>query len=388
MQTAELAAQIAPANPQAHASIAALKAQSFVPDALPAALRENELAAALSPNDWRYWFALSRMRESAGEAEGAEMAARYATELAPNYAQIRWSLGNILLRRGKREAAFAELKRAAELNPEFASGLINAAFQNYQSTGLNDVLDKIGNSAEIRKALVLYLLQDKKFVEAVQIWNQLPAKEKQETGEQLRASLLAAKKFRTVLPLLSESDTNSIEKSIENQFFNAGFESDINVAGANLNPFDWQIAAGSADPQIALDTTQKHMGNRSLISLFNSAVNQDFRSISQTVTVAANTSYRLQIFARATGTNINNAIRWEILDAEDNRVLATTTPAVASKDDAWQELTADFTTGAATEAIIVRLGRAPCTLSPCAVIGKIWFDDFALQKIGKIDKQS
>src|SRR5213076_264899 len=115
---AQAAARLAPADPQAHYTLARLAEKSFEPEQLAAAVGEYEQATALSPNDHRLWFELGHARGLAGDDAGSERALRRATELAPNYPEAHWYLGNLLLRAGRDAEAFAELRRAAEENPE------------------------------------------------------------------------------------------------------------------------------------------------------------------------------------------------------------------------------------------------------------------------------
>ena len=49
------------------------------------AVHEYEIAATLSPNDYRYWMELGRGIEAAGDNAGGERALGRAVELAPAY---------------------------------------------------------------------------------------------------------------------------------------------------------------------------------------------------------------------------------------------------------------------------------------------------------------
>ncbi|MGI8668982.1 MAG: tetratricopeptide repeat protein, partial [Aridibacter sp.] len=115
---AEFAVGLAPHNPQAHYAIAVLRENSFIPEDVPKSLGEYEKATSLSPNDYRLWLALGKARESSGDVKGAELALQRAIELAPNYAQVQWSYGNILLRQGKTKEAFVQIGKAVEEDPK------------------------------------------------------------------------------------------------------------------------------------------------------------------------------------------------------------------------------------------------------------------------------
>lgn len=373
-ETAETAVFFAPTNPLAHSSLATVKTQSFVPAVLSEALESYQQAAALSPHDWRYWYGLGRMRERMGDTEGAERAARRSVELAPNYAPVLWLHGNILLRRGQTAEAFNAMRRAAEADSNFAIHFANAVAQTLKTDDLSLLKQNLGDSAPVRAALVKYLSQDKKFDAAVNVWNELPAKEKSETAQDLTNALLAAKKHRAAVSVLSQSAASETDKPNVGKILNGDFEGEA----INTNAFSWQIAEG-AQPQIAFDTTQKRGGARSLVIVFNSITGQEFRSVTQTVAVESNTGYSFEVFAKTGNLQSGGTVFWEIVDAADGKIL-TKTAAVPTGDSNWQKLNAEFTTGSTTEAVIIRLARAQCSVPPCSITGRVWFDDFSLNR--------
>jgi Tfp pilus assembly protein PilF len=371
---AEVAVFLAPSDPLAHAKLATLKSQNFVPTALPEALVEYEKAVALSPHDWRYWYGLGRMRERNGDGELAESAARRSVELAPNYAQNLWLYGNILLRRGNTNEAFTAMRRAAESDSNYAVHFVNSAAQILKTDDLDKLRQAIGDSPQIRSALTTYLTQDKKFDAAVRVWQDLPAKEKEAAAKDLSNALVTAKQYRAASAVLGQTIASEAEKPAVAKIINADFENDAINKGA----FSWQIADG-AQPTIAFDTTQKHGGARSLVILFNSITGQEFRAVSQTVAVESGANYDFSVFVKTSGLNAANTVFWEVVDAADGKVLAKTNP-VPSGDSDWQKLTASFTTGETTQGVTIRLARVTCTAPPCSITGKIWFDDFRLVK--------
>lgn len=375
---AAVAALLSPADPLVHSQVAAFKTRSFNPADLPEATSQFEQAVALSPNDYRYWYALARTRERTGDATGAERAATRAVELAPNYAQALWLSGNVLLRRGEQQPeAIARMRRAAEADPQFAIHFVAAAAQTVRIDDLNNLQAVVGNNIGVRAALVSFLTQAKKFEAAVRVWRELPDKEKRESGKDLSKALLDAKMYRATLPFYQLAAANETEKPSLNRFLNGGFENDI--AAADSNPFVWQIAAG-AQPQIALFESAKHGGARSLIVFFNSPTGADFRTVSQTVVVESNAEYHFEAWVKTEKLQSGNPIFWEIVETGDNRVLTKTTN-VPTGDNDWQKLSADFRTSGATEAVTFRLGRSVCAQPPvCSINGKILFDDFTLQK--------
>jgi tetratricopeptide (TPR) repeat protein len=143
MQLAELSVRLAPDDPQTHYIAAALSERNFQLEDFQKAAAEYEKAAALSPNDFRYWFQLGRARGRVGDAEGAEKAMRRALELAPNYSEIQWTLGNMLLRRGNFDEAFNLIRLAAGGNEKFVNPAISTAWQIFDGD-ISQIKSNIG----------------------------------------------------------------------------------------------------------------------------------------------------------------------------------------------------------------------------------------------------
>lgn len=376
IEVAELSVDLAPNDPQTHYALAVLNEKTFLSEYLPKSLREFEQAVALSPNDFRLWLAYGKARERSGDGAGAELALRRALEFAPNYAQVQWTLGNVLLRRGQIREAFFEIRRAAESDTNYRIPAIGAAWQIFDGS-LADVKQNIGDSANLNSALMMFLAKQQRFAEAVEIWNALPAEEKKTTlkteGEALFGELIAAKQYRTALEIQTSIDGESnAENFALGKIFNGGFESEVKREKATV--FDWQIADG-AQPQIGFDDNQKVGGTRSLVMIFNSSDGKDFRQVSQIIAVEAVKKYGFSLFYKS-DLKTSGTLRWEIVDDSNDKVLAITNPISANAD--WTNLKTEFMTAANTQAVTVRLVRESCKSIICPIVGKVWFDDFSV----------
>jgi len=375
-EVADFAVGLAPGDPQTHYSSAALSGRIFLPDDSAKSLAEYEKAVSLAPNDFRLWLALGSARERVGDAAGAELALRKTLELAPNYSRVRWTFGNILLRRGKTNEAFAEIRRAAESDATLINPAIVTAWQIFDGN-LAQIKQNVGESKQINAALAVFLARQKRFDEALEIWSGVPVEEKpttfKESGEQLYNELLAAKKFRAALQIRSQIGGSEAQPLTVGQIVNGGFEWQVKTKDAGL--FEWQIADGGK-PQIGFDDAQKRGGNRSLVIVFNSPDGKDFRGITQTVAVEAGKNYKFETFYKSE-LKTSATLNWEIANAADGKVLATTGAVSANAD--WTSLKTEFN-ASNTEAVTLRLAREVCKSSFCPISGKIWFDDFSLNQ--------
>ena len=379
---ARAAMQLAPADPQAHFTLARLAERSFEPEQLTLAVNEYEQATALSPNDYRLWFELGKARGLTGDDDGAAQAFKRAIELAPNYPEPRWFLGNLLLRAGREREAFAELRRACDEDPvKFRPQVFDLAWHIFNGDA-QAVLAAVGDTTETRAGLAEYLLKQQRLDDALQVWARLNPAQQQEqhaTGEKIVQSLLATKRYHAALDVerdllgQKQSDAPAAE-----QLLNGSFEAPVGPAGKTW--YDWQVTP-VAQAQINLDKRQPHGGAFSLRIIFSASDALDFHHVAQLVVVAPQTRYHLSWFVRTEDLQSASTLTTQVVDAADEaHALASSAPLAAGTND-WQADGLDFTTGAQTQAVVVRLVRAPCVQALCPLFGKVWYDDFNLQRL-------
>lgn len=380
--TARAATRLAPSDPQAHYTLARLAEQSFDPEQLPVAVKEYEQATALSPNDYRLWFQLGNARGLVGDDRGAELALKRAIELAPDYPEPHWYLGNLLLRTGREQQAFAELRLAVAENPKTYLPQVFDLAWHVSHGDMAAVLKATGDTPAARAGLADYLLKQQRLDDALQLWSNLNAaqqQEQRETGAKIEQALLTAKRYHAALVVARAlHDQNSASVPAEGQLLNGGFELPVGPLGKTW--YDWQVTpVGQA--QINLDERVKHNDRRSLRIVFNAPSALDFHHVAQLIVVAPQTLYRLSYFVRTEDLQSSSTLLTEVVDAGDEtHVLAASAPLANGTSD-WQPVTLEFKTGAQTEAVIVRLRRPPCTLALCPLFGKVWYDDFNLQRL-------
>ena len=378
--TARAALRLAPDDPLTHWRLADLEIKSLDPGQLREAVRHYEEAVSLSPNDYRLWIDLGRAREQAGDAAGGERALRRAVELAPAYSYPRWYLGNLLLREGRIEDAFAELRRAGDADPTLRPQIFNLAWH----VGNEDVQATrklVGDSVDERVELVVYLMGHGRAEDALQLWSTLSPTQKREqraAGETLLNALLATKRYHAALEIYRGIAAVNAATPTVGQFLNGGFEDDIATAGTGI--FGWQVKS-VPQAQVAIDTTNHHGGGRSLRIVFKSLATLQFNNVSQLIVVEPSTTYRLECYVRTEDLRSVATPRIEVVDNVDGSLLGASAPLPAGSSD-WQPVAINFKTGAKTEALTVRIVRGSCGADPvCPIFGNVWYDDFNLQRI-------
>jgi Flp pilus assembly protein TadD len=371
---AEFAVSLAPADPQTHYSLAVVNESTFLPEGFVRSLGEFQLALSLSPHDYRLWLAFAKALERSGDASGAENALNKALELAPNYAHVHWAYGNFMLRQGKTDEAFAEIRKAAESNNTYLQPAVSAAWQ-FLGGDLTRIRQFFGTSPELNSMLALFLANEKRFDESVEIWNSLDSADVKtrfkETGNQVFQQMVAAKKYRHAIDIYNSISAESDPGFAKERISNGSFEKDVKPENSNV--FEWQLGAG-VQPQILFDEIQKSAGNRSLVVVLNSADGRDFRNISQIVVVQPGKKYGFS-FAYKSALKTSATFRWEVADS-GGKVLSES-EAVAQESD-WKRVEMSFTAPQDSESITVSLVRAACRDTICPISGKIWFDDFRL----------
>jgi ribosomal protein S7 len=373
-ELAKLATRWAPGDPFAHWTLGALEEKEF--SNLADAVHEYEIAATLSPNDYRYWVELGRGLEAAGDNAGGERALGRAVELAPAYSLPRWYFGNLLLREGKVDEAFRQLARAGETNPEIRLQVFNLAAQVFGAD-----VDAIANaacpSAAMRVQLAIYLAARQKFAEAMRVWSGTRNRNNErELAEELKKQLIDAKQFQAALVVMREVEPDAGKLPTPEQFINGGFEASATLTSSDS--FGWSTTSGP-QAQMAIDT-QAHSGRNSLRIVFRSPTKLDVIPVSQAIVVEPDTQYHFECWARTNDLTTGSPPLITILSATDNAMLASSPPLPTGTND-WQRIALDFKTKPKSDGVIVKLSRQPCgDVSVCPIFGTVWYDDFNLQR--------
>lgn len=375
-ELAELTLQLAPDDPQTHYAAGVLYDRTFLPEDQRRSVAEYEEATALSPNNYLLWVELGKARTRNGDSEGAERALRKSLDLAPNYSLVHWALGNALLRKGDIDGGFAEIRNAVEGNGAFAAPAMAIAFPLFDGD-VASIRRIAATSADIHAALAVSLAKQKRFDEAFQVWNEIPAEDKlrlaDDFGKVIASSLLEAKRYRMAQSALASIYAEGADAQTIGQINNGEFEGVIKMQDAGT--FEWHIADGR-EPQVILTDGQRHGGSRSLALLFNLTDAKNMRQISQLVTVEPGKTYDFQAFYRAELKTDAPPI-WEIVSATDGKVLASTAGAINNTE--WARMEAHFLVPGDSDAVTIRLSRTGCNSSICPISGRIWFDDLVLR---------
>ena len=161
-------------------------------------------------------------------------------------------------------------------------------------------------------------------------------------------------------------DLTAYQPTAQNLVINGDFS--LNVLNGG---FDW-LYQKSPQVSLALDPTQSHSGQRSLLIGFD-ARGIDDAGIRQLIPVHPNASYDFSAYFKAENIQGAGGPRFAIQD------VYTGTLYFASEElkdaDSWKPVSGAFTVGPNTKLVVLRVQRIPAG-SP--IKGKLWIDEIRL----------
>jgi len=340
------------------------------------AARDFEAALVIQPNDYLLWLQLGYARNRQGDLQGAQAAYQEGVRLAPFYGQPRWYLGRLLLRAGRSEEAFVQLRRAVNSDPKLFNSTVELAWTELKGDGEALWRALRPESSAARFELASFLVQQGNVETAMRIFRETEIGA-EEDSRRLLNNLLRAKKF----PEAYEVWAASHHTGKSNTVLNGSFESDIRL---NDPGFGWQLERELRAVQISLDTQQSRDGSSSLRIDWSGNSNPAQPVISQLVLVAPNTRYRLTFAARARELLTIGPPVVTVTDAGDTEAPPLgQSQSLAQGTTGWQDYSVEFVTSEKTAAVQIQVQREKCALEPCAILGHSWLDNFLLTAIAQ-----
>jgi hypothetical protein len=342
---------------------------------LAIAVAEMRAAAEMSPEDYRIWVGLGRALERSGAQLEARQALERAVRLAPRHFEPHWALGNLLLRSGEQEAAFAELRVALAIHPPTLPLVFDSAWNEFNGDA-QAVARVLSPVAESRAQLASLLISRNRIVEGLAVWREIAHPTEAELSL-ITDALLGARQYRAAYEVWSSSPAAKLSPPDEGSLLsNGGFEREIRLEAAG--PFlSWQIRLDKGIGA-SLDGQERRSGTYSLRLDFGLSDNPGMVIAMQTVPVAPTTTYQLSFTAKTQGLRSLSAPFIAVADVVSNDRLRVTSAPLPLGDSDWQDYTVKFTTPSWTEAVVVRIQCDRCADSPCPLLGRVWFDDFKL----------
>lgn len=367
LAAADQAVQLTPADPDAH------RARAMVLNRLgrqAEAEQSLEVATSLRPLHAAQWLELGTTRDDLGDSEGALAAFDRAVHCAPYYGETLWRRGNLWLRLGRYDEAFADLRQAAASNRKFLPGLIDLAWSLTKGdANQTAALLQINNDND-RLEFARYLARKGKGEAVVEQVGLLTTPLSDQNRNELIRLASQAGSFSGAYQL---SSTSVKREAV----VNGGFEEPLLREDA---AFGWKISSRAGKPKLALDVSEKFAGEKSLQISCEGDWDASATLLSQTIVVQAGQRYRLTFAVRTRDLVTGGPPRVVVTNVQNNQIL-TKSDSFPQSTNGWQQMSVEFTAPAMSEAVVVGLSRDNCSSSPCPIFGVIWLDEFALQKL-------
>lgn len=383
LSVAQAATKLAPNDPLTHWRLAQVTQKTLPLDQQVQSIAEYERAVSLSPNDYRFWMALGTASEQVGDPVKAERALKQAVALAPAYAYPHWYLGNLMLRSGRYDEAFAELRIASEADVEFQPQQFNLIWEIY-GTDPEGLKRAVGEGSLTRAKFALYLLGRQKYEEGLGLWDSLSADEKKankETAEAIVTSLVTTSHYHDAMRVWNDIAANEKLRAEVGRICDPGFE-EASSYGTEA-AFGWQVTQVQ-QVQIGIDPVKSRSGINSLRLAFHVRSNIDDIKVGQLVPVAPNTEYDFEFYVATEKLETGGPTLVQIVDPTTAGVLVTSPGAPGGTSD-WTRVALTFKTADKTEAVLIRIVRPTCGTKEapvCPIFGSVWYDDFSFKRRG------
>lgn len=363
LPAAEQAIQLTPADPEAHRARALILNRLRRPAEAEASLA---IATSLRAGPEDLWIELGNTREELGDREGALAALNQAVRAAPYYWHTHWQRGNLLLRMGRHDEAFVDLRQAATANAGYFRNLIDLAWGLTDgSAGNTEALLQFRNDEE-RLAFARFLASKGKGAEVIDQISLLTTSLSDENREELLRLLSAARSSGSLAGLWTGS------KKLED-IVNPGFEEPL-----KLGQFTPGWSFFFVGPELSADVSEKMSGQRSLQVSFSGSWNTGASVLAQAIAVKPGVTYRLSFAVKTKDLVTGGPPRIVVTEVTNENILAKSKP-LGETSGTWQTLNVDFS--ANVDVVMIRLVRDNCASSPCPIFGVVWLDDFSLRQM-------
>jgi tetratricopeptide (TPR) repeat protein len=366
LPAADQAVQLIPADPDAHRARALILNHLRRPADAKAAL---EIATSLRPRHADLWIELGNTREEMGDNEGALSAFDRAVACAPYYAHTHWQRGNLLLRLGRYDEGFADLREAAAKNRKYFPNLMDLAWGLTGRATETEALLQLRDDGD-RLEFALFLARKGKGIEVVDQIRLLDTRLSDENRDELMRLLAASRDSTGIVGLLTDA------KKIE-EILNSGFEEPLAVNDLTVG---WIVSQARTHPKLAIDVSEKLGGQKSLQITFDGEWDASTPLLSQTIVVQPGAAYRLSFGVKTKDLVTGGPPRIVLTDITNDQILTLgKSDAFARSSGTWQTMSVEFKPQ--SEAVVISLARDNCATAQCPIFGVVWLDNFSLQKL-------
>ena len=351
---------------------------SFEETDTPRAIEAYKNSLSFNPRSADTWLDLGAAYESEGNLIAARSSFLEAQRVYPLSAEVRWRYGNFLLRQNELDRAFVEIRRAVEVDPKRAAEAFSRSIR--VDPDINAVLDRaLPPSRDVYLSVVSDLSAAARTDQALTVWFRLAA-----LGPRLPLpasfplvdALIGKGQFRDARRVWDQAvgfaglSPSPVEP--RSLLWDGGFES--GVAGGG---FAWRYPQSSSSVLIALDSQEKHSGNRSLRLIFNGTQNVSFGDLCQYVDVTPGARYLFSAWVRTRALSTDQGLRFALHSVGDSAAPVVWTDDLRGTAP-WTRVELPWTAGRNVQALLLCVSRLASAKFDSMIQGTAWVDDISL----------
>lgn len=350
------------------------------PDSKKAILAYQK-SLSLDSNSADAWCDLATAYEAENNFAAAMDAFRRAQGAYPSSPDVAWRYGNFLLRRGDVDAAFAEIKRAVQVDPKRGAAAFSLGMR--VNPDVPEVLARALPASPFAYLSVLAALAETQQTDqGMIVWDRLvrlhPHLVPGDASGFLEALLhkLEADRARRVWnETLTLSGFARPADAPGSLVWDGGFESAVVNTG-----LAWRYPRDAGGVQIARDAEEKHTGEQSLRLTFNGLSNVEFHDVCQYVPVEAATLYHFAAWVETRALSSDQGVRFGLysLGAPASSVAWT---ADVRGTQPWTRIELDWTSAALTRELFLCASRLRSREFDSKIHGLAWIDDVSLTPV-------
>jgi tetratricopeptide (TPR) repeat protein len=367
---------LVPGNAEAWDRVGRYYLLNFSNPDIPRAITDFEHAVKIDPLSQNYWMDLASAYDANGNDAAAEGAYEEAHKVYPASALADWNYGNFLLREGKDDEAYEEIRLAVHGDPDLLELAISRVW--HSSEDVNRLLDKvIPPDADSYITALDFFSKSHQGKPALAVWQKLMA---------LHQPVALNRTFIFFSELFEEDDSDDA-LAAWNEAATAAGEPDLAVSGESLISdgyfqeafpngglgWRWQSQPGAT---IDFDDSTPNAKGRSVRLDFNGGANVSISEPLEYVAVEPGRTYHFHAEIRTEQITTESGMRFLISDARHSGLgiqsnnLTGTTP--------WTSVDLDVTTLPITHYLGVELFRDPSKQFDNKLSGRVWIADMSL----------
>jgi carbohydrate binding protein with CBM4/9 domain/tetratricopeptide repeat protein len=346
------------------------------------AIQAYIVALSLNPASADIWSDLGLAYESTGDIPSARDAFLHAKRSYPLSAEVAWLYGNFLLRQGDQDAAFSEMRRAVEEEPNRGAEVLSRALR--AEPNIDVILDRVlPPVSQAYLGAIMDQTAEGHTANAVKIWDRLAL-----FRPNLSVVSIREAPFSLVGALLREYQITDAQRIWDEAIsfaglgnlpgpegsllWDGGFES--GVMGGGLS---WTFPEAARGVQVSLDTREKHSGNRSLRLLFNGRYNVHWVGPCHVVPVQPSTTYDFSAWMRTLSITTEQGIRFQLRPLGTQDTSTVVTPDLRGSQP-WTRVEIPWPSGKNVQEMQVCVVRFPSQEVDDKIQGMAWVDDVSL----------